>query len=373
MLAAELLCANREVRINQPHRCGGKTRRGRPAPNSLEAVFFTMGKAKKKSGLKSLFGKFEKQRKVIEKHKAKEQRLQEKAAGVPSSSVPASSSAAASAKQKQNRGPSLKGAYSEGQRILLVGEGNFSFAHALCEKFGGNGGGITATAYDDGETVLSKYPDAKEHLGAVREAGGDVRFSVDGTRLGETLGALSGRLKRKKKKNKDKEKGGGDGEEEGGEGGFDVIAFHFPHVGLGIKDQDENVRANQKLLGGFFRSCMDVLGSQGEVHVTVKTGKPYDLWKVCAVAKEATEGELELKTAFHFDPSDFPPYEHRRTLGFQEGFSKEGNEEISGRGKQGGAGAPRTYCWRRKGAKASSAKRQLRKGGTDGDDDDLLD
>ena len=47
--------------------------------------------------------------------------------------------------------------YDEYQRILCVGEGNFSFARALARNFEGQGQLLTATAYDTKETVWEKY------------------------------------------------------------------------------------------------------------------------------------------------------------------------------------------------------------------------
>lgn len=47
--------------------------------------------------------------------------------------------------------------YDSSQRVLLVGEGNFSFARALLRLFGGRGSGIVATAFDPEATVLEKY------------------------------------------------------------------------------------------------------------------------------------------------------------------------------------------------------------------------
>ena len=49
------------------------------------------------------------------------------------------------------------------------------------------------------------------------------------------------------------------------------------------------------------------------------------------MAHHATDGRLKLKTEFCFDAAWFPGYAHRRTIGFQEGFSKDANEEIEGR------------------------------------------
>jgi 25S rRNA (uracil2634-N3)-methyltransferase len=45
--------------------------------------------------------------------------------------------------------------YSRGQRVLLVGEGDFTFALALAAAVGG--GGIVATSFDSLSDVHSKY------------------------------------------------------------------------------------------------------------------------------------------------------------------------------------------------------------------------
>lgn len=47
--------------------------------------------------------------------------------------------------------------YDEYQRILCIGDGNFSFARALVRKLEGQGQLLTATAYDTKETVWEKY------------------------------------------------------------------------------------------------------------------------------------------------------------------------------------------------------------------------
>lgn len=64
----------------------------------------------------------------------------------------------------------------------------------------------------------------------------------------------------------------------------------------------------------------------GEIHVTLKTCKPYNLWAVKSLVK--AKGVLAVKKTAPFYPDDFPGYEHRRTLGFKEGLSKGGNAEI---------------------------------------------
>ena len=73
--------------------------------------------------------------------------------------------------------------YSPSDFVLLVGEGNFSFARALARRFGGLGTRIVATSYDTREQVLAKYPDATEILEELNTAGVTVVHGVDATQL----------------------------------------------------------------------------------------------------------------------------------------------------------------------------------------------
>lgn len=36
------------------------------------------------------------------------------------------------------------------------------------------------------------------------------------------------------------------------------IMFNFPHTGLGIKDQDRNIKRHQELMVAFFQNCSRV-------------------------------------------------------------------------------------------------------------------
>lgn len=217
----------------------------------------------------------------------------------------------------------LKPTYSENDRILLVGEGNFSFARSLAENYmQQRPSNIVATCFDDESVLYEKYGnEAKSNVQALRDLGVTVLFSVDGTQLEKTK-----EIKKCK---------------------FTKIIFNFPHAGAGIKDQDHNVRANQALINGFLASATPLLtkegemirnnntsqedddsiaAPEGEIHITTKTCKPYDLWDVRTLAK--TTGQLAIKTTLPFHPDHYPGYEHRRTLGFKEGVSKANNAEI---------------------------------------------
>jgi 25S rRNA (uracil2634-N3)-methyltransferase len=95
-------------------------------------------------------------------------------------------------------------------KILLIGEGNFSFARALVlnppsELESLPPANITATAYDTEDACYDKYPDAQEIVKNLKERGVEVLFGVDGTRL-ERIPKLKGRR-------------------------WDRVVWNFPHAG----------------------------------------------------------------------------------------------------------------------------------------------
>jgi 25S rRNA (uracil2634-N3)-methyltransferase len=97
--------------------------------------------------------------------------------------------------------------YSSKDTILLVGEGNFSFAKSLCENYLEEGAdNLTATCFDTEEVLYKKYEEAEENVELVRSFGGTVLFEVDGTDLPKEV-----------KKNK-----------------YTKIIFNFPHIGKSV-------------------------------------------------------------------------------------------------------------------------------------------
>jgi len=130
-----------------------------------------------------------------------------------------------------------------------VGEGNFSFARALCEVRG-SGEDIFATCLD-GEAILKrKYPDALELRKTVEERGGTTLTSVDATRLHKVKQFR---------------------------GAFKCIVWNFPHLGAGEKDVEKSIQQHSDLLGAFFASALLCLSEDpaSAVHVAMKHGEPY--------------------------------------------------------------------------------------------------
>ncbi|PUU80513.1 hypothetical protein B9Z19DRAFT_1171382 [Tuber borchii] len=196
-------------------------------------------------------------------------------------------------------------------RILLLGEGDFSFAASLvrhhCVRH------LTATSLDSEAELLEKYPQAAGNVAVVRGmagGGGKVgRVKAVRKRRGEVVpGPVE-------EGGKEGEEGEEEGRKElGGRGvvGFDVITFMFPHIGGKSTHLDRQVCGNQQLLQSFFTSVKPLLSPRGVIVVTLFEGKQYDLWDIKGLAKAAG---LQTRTSFKFAFEDYPGYAHSRTLG----------------------------------------------------------
>ncbi|CAO2635104.1 Ferredoxin-fold anticodon-binding domain-containing protein 1 homolog [Lemmus lemmus] len=169
------------------------------------------------------------------------------------------------------------------RRLLLVGEGNFSFTASLLDTLD-PGVSVTATCLQH-PADLNGDPVTQENLQRLRERGIEVRFGVDCTQLAHTL--------------------------QGHDRDFDRIYFNFPHCG-----RKAGVAKNRELLAKFFQSCADVLAKEGEVHVTLCRGqggtpadKPqrewHNSWQVVAMA---ALGGFILSDVYPFSCEAVPGY-----------------------------------------------------------------
>lgn len=278
--------------------------------------------------------------------------------------------------RQQDCGPAVP--FSSKDDVLLLGEGDFSFARCLVEHHGGSIAILTATSLDPHQDVLAKYPHASAHLdfltggqsqdknddtisddeeevfdgfsppppdspsSSARRANPRVRIAhgVDATRLDK-----SGRATKN------------------GRGGFDWAVFMFPHVGGRSTDVNRQVRANQQLLVGFFEQAKKVLRkppAQSSAQNTDRTLKrrqaqaskaEYDTddemledsdaeevtvrrtsdstpggrilvtlfegapYSLWNIRDLARHAGLGVERSWKFRSSDFPGYAHARTLG----------------------------------------------------------
>ena len=215
--------------------------------------------------------------------------------------------------------------YHSGQRVLLVGEGNFSFALALTTLFDGEGANVLATTLDRPGVARAAYPDMRDIELSLEAAGAAVRFNVD-VEDGDTLRRVAKEwwnAGNDPEARADRERGGGgrgfsectprtsSGAGPGGAfRGFDRVAWNFPDAGVGTVGRLA-VRANQDLLDAFFRVSKSLLSKQGEVLLTLSDDEHRARWNAAGVAARAG---FVFRAALPFEPRDFPGYEHFRTL-----------------------------------------------------------
>ncbi|GLJ08324.1 hypothetical protein SUGI_0086500 [Cryptomeria japonica] len=173
--------------------------------------------------------------------------------------------------------------YSSLHKILLVGEGDFSFSSALATAFG-NAEDMVATSLDSAEKVLSEYKTARSSISNLIFRGAWVLAGVDATRL-DQLVELRGKL-------------------------FDRIVYNFPHAGFyGMEDDNRVIKKHSDLVSRFFESAKMLLSKFGEIHVTHKKGSPYDKWNLVG---EAVNCGLFLSESVDFKREDYPGYINKR-------------------------------------------------------------
>lgn len=226
-------------------------------------------------------------------------------------------------------------------KILLVGEGDFSFTRSLVIEHGC--ANVTATSFDGEEEVREKYPTFEEIETALKDLTPPVPLfhSIDATKL-STYKTLKG----------DEEP-------------YDIIAFQFPHTGGLSTDVNRQVRSNQALLVSFFKSCLEIptkptistttitatnnssspaskpppkkkkkhatrefLKMGGRIIVTLFESEPYTLWNIRDLARHSG---LKVVESFRFDWEQYPGYSHVRTLGAIEGGGGWKGEERNAR------------------------------------------
>ncbi|KAJ3999468.1 hypothetical protein F5050DRAFT_1805008 [Lentinula boryana] len=251
--------------------------------------------------------------------------------------------------------------------ILLIGEGNFSFAKALARPLHSETelthlvhlppNNITATTYDLEDDCYVKYHDAQDIVASLREWGVEVLFGVDATKL-EWNSTFKGRR-------------------------WSKIVWNFPHAGKGINDQDRNILSNQRLILGFLRSAARFLklgpvpvingrkkrrvssededrgedeemsdanrsidsemeSNRGTILITLRNVPPYTLWDLPKLAKNplpsapgstTPQPRYIILRSFAFHREIWDGYQHRMTKGTR----------AHGTGKTGEGGEDRTW------------------------------
>ncbi|XP_021816969.1 uncharacterized protein At4g26485-like [Prunus avium] len=178
--------------------------------------------------------------------------------------------------------------YSSYQKILLVGEGDFSFSVCLARAFG-LADNMVATSLDSRESLMLKYSEAISNVEELEARGCIVLHKVDVNRMSQHHLLISVR--------------------------FDRIIYNFPHAGYvygPFCSESSQIWFHQDLVWRFFKNACEMLTVVGEIHVTHKTTFPFSKWKIVKLAQEVG---LRLVDKEQFSPWDYPGYENKKGVG----------------------------------------------------------
>ncbi|KMT09965.1 hypothetical protein BVRB_5g121820 [Beta vulgaris subsp. vulgaris] len=178
--------------------------------------------------------------------------------------------------------------YTSSQKILLVGEGDFSFALSLARAFG-TAYNMVATSLDSLEMLGKKYNNGVENVRELEDRGCIVLHGIDATQMSQHYFLSTQR--------------------------FDRVIYNFPHVGFMFpEDSFCQIKMNKQLVKGFLMNAkLLLMRPKGEVHVSHKEGQPYNQWDL---AKKAAKAGLVFHHKVPFCRTDYPGYSNKRAHGF---------------------------------------------------------
>lgn len=225
-------------------------------------------------------------------------------------------------KKTQNQQIQQKGLqpFNIDDKLLLVGEGDFSFAVSIIKENFIKPENLIATSFDSKDEIIQKYPTVEQNLNFLIDEGVQLLHSIDATDL---VSSLKLNLTAKNKK-KAKARLFSDNRN------LDYIMFNFPHTGKGIKDVDRNIIDHQKLVLNYFKSCRAVFNlvnndmendfagyassavneNKGKILLTLFEGEPYNSWNIKILGRSE---DYKVERSGKFSWQMFPDYHHRRT------------------------------------------------------------
>jgi hypothetical protein len=163
--------------------------------------------------------------------------------------------------------------------VLLVGEGNLSFAKSLLHQQPlAQITQMTATTFENGKELSQ---DAIEAASWLKSSGAMIVHGVDATRLDKKFKQFE----------------------------YDTIIFQFPHVGSREAKYGHN--PNHILVRNFLRSASVCLKPDGKVLITAVNNPHYR--GAFQFDDAAVFAGYEVPETYPFDPSDFSGYSHINT------------------------------------------------------------
>ncbi|KAM7202129.1 protein of unknown function (DUF2431) domain containing protein [Naviculisporaceae sp. PSN 640] len=253
---------------------------------------------------------------------------------------------------KQHTEPTIP--FAPDEAILLLGEGDLSFAASLATHYGCTN--LTATVLERNlDELAEKYPHVHANIAKIydkpetlkskaRPNNNKILYNIDARKFPPFV---------HKPTNKPL---------------MDRIIFNFPHVGGKSTDVNRQVRYNQELLVDFFRRAVLSLSPGGTIIVTLFEGEPYTLWNIRDLARHSG---LQVERSFRFQWGAYPGYGHVRTLGV---LRDRKSGEVTGGGWKGEERLARSYVFVRKGEEGRPPgggevkKKKRKRGSGEGDE-----
>ncbi|KAM5345385.1 hypothetical protein ACJ41O_011247 [Fusarium nematophilum] len=296
--------------------------------------------------------------------------------------------------QKPTNGPAKKGKgkqqrpadetptipFAAHHRILLVGEGDLSFAASIIRHHGCVN--VTATVLEkDADELRAKYPHVDDNVAVIHGEAPRTKEAETKNKEAPATDIEGCEMDSDHESEEEDAKLGSDNEQDNNEDDyydsddpdrpskpkrnlppnnkliynidatkipasltrarFDRIIFNFPHVGGKSTDVNRQVRHNQSLLVSFFQRAIPALSPGAAIIITLFEGEPYTLWNVRDLARHAG---LQVERSFRFQGRAYPGYRHARTLG----VVRNAKGEVSESGWRGEERAARSFVFKRK-------------------------
>ena len=163
--------------------------------------------------------------------------------------------------------PNKIGMYTNKDKILLIGEGDFSFGSTLVshlhysKKNSNHDGILIASSYDSKDICIQKYgmiSEPKQNIYRIKKNNGMVFFDVDGTKIHECKEILKHcKL-------------------------FDYIVFMFPHCGGSMAI---DIEKNTQTIRDFMLSAKIILNKNGKIHICLRDNQFYNSWNIEKIGK----------------------------------------------------------------------------------------
>lgn len=179
-----------------------------------------------------------------------------------------------------------------GGNVLLVGEGNLSFALSLTKKSRINPSQITASTF---ENVSDLSDITLENAEKLRPAGVAVLHGLDAERLHLTFNKTA----------------------------FDHIIFQFPHAGS--REPVEGHNPNYILVRDFLKSAIRKIKRYGTVLISAVDAPHYH--GAFQFEKSANAAGFQAPDIYAFDPDAFPGYRH--TMTHQDGDALSNHDAFA--------------------------------------------